>query len=307
MVNCLPSRVRADLRRCEILCQRLVVRVARVRLNRRENRCRPHEASDVVDVAVGVVAGDAAIEPDDLIDAQEVMKGLFQLVAAHAGIALLHLAQQALLGGEQNTFAIGIDGAALENQAVLRAIRERDRWLPLGQAEKFGDAARDLVVAMPVGILGPGVEAPVGNRNPCLRHRARRSDPSRASRRDLSATGGSSPGQDWRPPARRMLARAALLSAVLHDEMHPLMASQQAHNFGVEPGDRLKLSRPVFRVMRPSQPGGFVPVPFGGHAIAQFARSLAVRALEHSCVIGYLGSGSPVSGPARAPGRGIAW
>jgi hypothetical protein len=62
---------------------------------------RPTKRRDVVDVAVGVVAGDAAIQPDDLIDAEIIVKGLLQLLAAHAGIALLDLAQQAFLGGEQ--------------------------------------------------------------------------------------------------------------------------------------------------------------------------------------------------------------
>ena len=45
----------------EILGQRRVVRVARVRLDGGDDRGRPDEAGDVVDVAVGVVAGDAAV------------------------------------------------------------------------------------------------------------------------------------------------------------------------------------------------------------------------------------------------------
>ena len=47
------------------------------------------------------------------------MEGLLQLLAAHAGIALLDFAQQAFLGGEQNSLSIGVDGAAFEDQPAL--------------------------------------------------------------------------------------------------------------------------------------------------------------------------------------------
>ena len=40
------------------------------------------EAGDVVDVAVGVVAGAAAVEPEDLLDAEVVVEGLFELLLA---------------------------------------------------------------------------------------------------------------------------------------------------------------------------------------------------------------------------------
>jgi hypothetical protein len=82
---------------------------------RRRQSSWANEAGDVVDVAVGIVAGDAAIEPDHLIDAEKIVKGLLQLRAADAGIALLYLAEQALLGGEQNARAVGVDGAAFED------------------------------------------------------------------------------------------------------------------------------------------------------------------------------------------------
>ena len=40
-----------------------------------------YEAGEVVDVAVGVVAGDAAVEPEDLVDAEVVVEGLLELLA----------------------------------------------------------------------------------------------------------------------------------------------------------------------------------------------------------------------------------
>ena len=59
------------------------------------------KSSNVVNMAVGIVAGDAAIEPDGLVDAQIVVKDALKFRAADAGVTLLHLAQQALFGGEQ--------------------------------------------------------------------------------------------------------------------------------------------------------------------------------------------------------------
>ena len=49
-----------------------------------------HETSDVVYVAVGIVAGDAAIHPQHLVDAEVVVEDALQIFAAEAGIALLH-------------------------------------------------------------------------------------------------------------------------------------------------------------------------------------------------------------------------
>jgi hypothetical protein len=78
------------------------------------------EAGDVVDVAVGIVAHDSAIEPDGLVDTEIVVKDALKLLAADARIALLHLAQMALFGGEQRPCAVDVDGAAFEH--ALRAV-----------------------------------------------------------------------------------------------------------------------------------------------------------------------------------------
>ena len=101
-MNCLPSSVRAALRRARFSASgawfgSLVSGSTAV-----NNRRRRDKAGDVVHVAVRIVAGDAAIEPEHLVDAEIIVKSLLQLLAADAGIALLHFAEQALLGGEQN-------------------------------------------------------------------------------------------------------------------------------------------------------------------------------------------------------------
>jgi len=46
------------------------------------------------------------------------VKCALQLRAAHAGIALLHLAEQTLFGGEQDALAIHIDRAAFEDEVA---------------------------------------------------------------------------------------------------------------------------------------------------------------------------------------------
>ena len=101
-----------------------MIRVARLRLDASHNRRWTNKARNVVDVPMRVVPKDASIEPDHLIDAEIVVKGLLQLLAAHAGIALLHFAKQALLGGEQNARAVRVDGAAFEHHPLRRAVRQ---------------------------------------------------------------------------------------------------------------------------------------------------------------------------------------
>ena len=64
-----------------------------------------------------VVAGDAAIQPDDFVDAQVIMKRAFQLAAAEAGIARLYVGEQALFSGEQLPCPIHVDAAAFEHQS----------------------------------------------------------------------------------------------------------------------------------------------------------------------------------------------
>ena len=60
-------------------------------------------------MAVGVVAGNAAAEPNHLIDAEIIGENALQLLTAQAGIALLHFAQQAFFGGEQSALAVYVD------------------------------------------------------------------------------------------------------------------------------------------------------------------------------------------------------
>jgi len=60
-----------------------------------------------------------------------------ELLAGDAGVALLHFTEQALLSGEEDAFAVGVNGAAFEDDAVFGAVGERDGRLPFEQMEQF--------------------------------------------------------------------------------------------------------------------------------------------------------------------------
>ena len=59
-----------------------------------------------------------------------------------AGVALLDFAEQALFGGEEDAGAVGVDGAAFEDEAVLLAVGERDGGLEARHAVELGDVLR---------------------------------------------------------------------------------------------------------------------------------------------------------------------
>src|SRR5262249_31529691 len=109
----------------------------------------------VVDVAVRVVAGDAASEPEDLPDAEVAAEDVLELGAREPWVSRLDRAQQALLGREERAAAVHVDAAALEHHLEL----------PLAAAEQPGEAVRRRIVAAPVRILRPRVEPPVGERD----------------------------------------------------------------------------------------------------------------------------------------------
>ena len=154
----------------EVFSQRSVVGIARVGLNSRDDSCGRDKASDVIDVAVRIVADDTAAKPDGLVYAEIVAEAALKLCAADAGVPLLHLAQQALFRCEQRSCPVNVDGTAFEDDAtVLRAVFNLDCRLPCSRAEQFGYAAGELVVEMPVRIFCPAIKLPISERNTALR------------------------------------------------------------------------------------------------------------------------------------------
>src|ERR1700684_2377618 len=106
-----------------------MILVLGVGFHRCEDGVDANESCDVIDMSVSVIAGTSTIQPDHLFDAEIFSEGLLQLLAAHAWIALLHIAQEALFGGEQDALAVGVDRSALQYQPLRLSIGEGHGWL----------------------------------------------------------------------------------------------------------------------------------------------------------------------------------
>src|SRR5437868_15478253 len=85
----------------QIRGERLMIWIGRIWLDGGDNGLRGHKARDVVNVAVGIVAGDAALQPNYISDAEVLVQGRFDLLARKPGVALLHISEQAFLGGDE--------------------------------------------------------------------------------------------------------------------------------------------------------------------------------------------------------------
>jgi len=72
----------------KVVGEHAIVFVARVFFDRGYHRRGSDETREVIDVAVGVVAGNPLREPQDVADAQPVPKPPFDLGAVQAGVAI---------------------------------------------------------------------------------------------------------------------------------------------------------------------------------------------------------------------------
>src|SRR6266566_10007652 len=103
---------------------------------------------------MGVVPGDASAEPERIRDAERVPKDVLDLVARQPRIAGLHVRiEETLFGREQRTAAVDVDAAPFQDD--LRVDQRELETL----RRKHGD----LVVLLPVLVLGPGVEMEAGD------------------------------------------------------------------------------------------------------------------------------------------------
>src|SRR5579864_1747186 len=131
-----------------------MILVLGIGLNHGDNGVPRNEAAKVVDVTVGVVADDAAPQPDSVRRAQVVGKSLFVMDARHVGIAFLYFAEKTFFGGENGSYSVHVDRSAFEHHALAHGMRSN-----LLGAGGSGNEAPDFFVFPPVGILRPGVKA----------------------------------------------------------------------------------------------------------------------------------------------------
>ena len=255
----------------EVFGEGQVIFVGGVGLDAGEDGVFPDEAGDVVDVAVGVVSGGAAVEPEGVFDAEIVVEGLFEGLAglrlvAEAGVAFLDFAEEAFFGGEEDAGSVGVDASAFEDEA-LGAFGGLGLGAELLDGVEFGYVVGDEVVAAVIVVLGPGVELPVGEGE--VAGGILEEDGAGVAEPD--AVGGPvvevEAGHVGSVAAEHS-GGAGLFGQAVYEEVDVFDAGEMADDFGVDPGDGLELVGPVFGVVGPGEPGSGVGCPLGGHAEA---------------------------------------
>ena len=143
---------------------------------------------------------------------------------------------------------------------------EFDLGFELGHVVVSGDVVGDLVVAVVVVVLGPGVELPVGNGEFALRifyeDGAGVAEPDAVGLPVMEVEAG-----EVGSGAAEVAGGTIFCVGVIDEDVDVFDLGEVANDFGVDPGDGLKFSGPVLGVMGPCDPGGGVRSPLGGHAV----------------------------------------
>ena len=223
-----------------------------------------------------IVPGDPAVEPEDFFHPEVVGEHALVVLASHPRVAALHVAEQALLGRQEQALAVHFDAPAFEAYVAPR--RGAGAGAKQAQLERLRHALGYGVVLLPVRVLGPGVETESGDRNlgmpPFAANEARAevARPAAVSR----------PVEEFY--ARGVNARASehvprlLFDIVRRQDSDGLARRDSPHDLGIDPRDGSELARPVSIVVGPAEPGSLVRLPLGRQAIAQRRRAVA-RAL----------------------------
>ena len=118
----------------QVFLQRGVVRRSLVGFGDREDRARADEAGEVIDVAVGVVVGEAFANPEEFVDGEAVVDG-----SVKGGIISAFGTVRVILHGfsrEEQAIARDFNAAAFEFKGIAEFL----------QAEARRNLARHLVV-----------------------------------------------------------------------------------------------------------------------------------------------------------------
>ena len=158
MFSALACLITSPPESCEIIAQRFAIHIPRIVFDHRDYGVSRNETSKVVDVAMCVIAKDAASQPNHMRRAQVICKHFFVIFSRHARIALLHLAEQAFFRSKQRAQTIHIDRSALEHNAFATMVGEHE-FNACGCSHQRADC----VVVPPVGIFGPCIEAKLGS------------------------------------------------------------------------------------------------------------------------------------------------
>jgi hypothetical protein len=142
------------------------------------------------------------------------------------------------------------------------------------------DFTGDEVVVEVVGILGPGIELPVGDGGFALRIL------------DEDGAGVAEPDAVRAPVVEVQAGEVGMLAEehvgctlfggeIVDEDVDVFDLREVADDFRVDPGDGLEFVGPVLGVVGPGDPGGGVRGPLGGHAVV-----LAVRCRHHCLSVG---------------------
>src|SRR3989449_4524625 len=184
-----------------------------------------------IHMAVGIIAGDAVLEPQDVFGAQVVAEDLAQVLAAEPRVASLHGTEEAFFGGEQSSAAVDVDTSAFENDAP--AVKRR---FPRGQLQSLSQARCHGVIGFPVVVFGPSVEAPVGDadlaavvfhKDGCVV-----AGPASVGRNAVEIN-----GVEVRSAFQQGAPRRVLCIWGLNQDAHALDAGETSHDLAIHPRD----------------------------------------------------------------------
>ena len=215
-------------------------------------------------MSVSVVSHDSLAEPQDVGCPELVLEHRFDFGTSEAGVPDLNdRVEQALFCGEQGAAPVDVDAATFEHELPRLGPKQP-------QLEPRRDALGHAIVELPIGVLGPGVESKLGDRErggragPAHEDGPEIAGPAAVCREaeELEAVG---------PHAhlREHASGAALVVGGIDQDPHELSPGERARDLSVHPGDRAKLARPIAGVVRPADPGGVMRFPLGGHAEAE--------------------------------------
>ncbi len=228
-------------------------------------------------MAVGIVAGDPVAQPDDVGRAQGIAKDAVVFFAAHARVAALGLlVEQAFLGSQQGATTVHVDTAAFQHNRLARA---RDREEP--HPAPLGDSLRDAVVLLPVRVFGPGGELELDDGNLGVRSRLAHADgPKIAGPAAIRSRAKKLHVVEVGVGAAQNTPRPRFLGWPIDDDAHLLARCDLADDFAIGPFDGVKLARPVGATVGPTEPGGLMRLPFGGHGEAKLGWCLGAGDLH---------------------------
>ncbi|MNZ39017.1 hypothetical protein D3C78_565030 [compost metagenome] len=239
-------------------------------------------------MAVGLVVVEAIRQPDHRLHRQLLAQRRLDLFAIEVRVAVA--VEQAFLGGDQGAFAIDMDGAAFQHEAIgAIALAVLD----------LEDLARHLVVAVPGEVeaaieAAPGIEGPVHTAHFALvvDHEGR------AGITDPGVVGADFHHAD----VRLVETRAGVLVLAGGDADGHRLEARDGLGHGGEGGlRRLAAEAPVVRALGPDHPGLAVGFPLGRHAEAVVARD-AVQCVHRSTIVLKGAGANPLANSASPSG-----